>query len=121
MNAKDEWQPTSTRVPTPFSSYELDGVRYWRSPDVLLSNAAGEYAIGFAELIGPWEMVDGQMVGHEGAETIWGTDSVVGDFEPDLWLPLPVRPNGTLVRGDKITLASVSMYLKTIGATPPCA
>lgn len=101
----------------PFSEYEVDGATYWKSPDVLLSNSAGEFAVGWAELTGPWEMVDGQMVGREGAEIIWGTD-VDNNFEPDLWLPIPIRPNGTLIKGSTITLASVSMYLKSIGEKP---
>ena len=117
MKSKDTWQPT-TRVPMPLTAYDLDGATYWKSPDVLLSNMDGEYAVGWAELTGPWEMIDGQMVGREGAEIIWGADAS-NDFVADLWLPIPARPNGTIERGGPITLASVSMYLKTVAEAPP--
>ena len=102
----------------PFSEHEMDGEAFWRSPDVLLSNMAGEYAVGWAELIGPWEQVDGQMIGRDGAEVVWGTDACA-DFAPDFWLPLPARPNGKLVQGKSITLVSAPMYLKTVAETRP--
>lgn len=92
----------SGQLPVPLSLVKADdGDDYFMSRRVLLYYRNGECAVGWVELLGPWEAHEHRhnnvdYIGHDGAVIQWSSeDGVVHGEEPTHWHDLPPPPEVT--------------------------
>lgn len=86
---------TTERLPLPLERRAEDGIgaEWLQSRDVLLYYPDGTQAVGWAELMGEWEISDGNYIGRGAAEVHWSTEDGRGE-QPSHWCDLPPAPRG---------------------------